>query len=253
MAKNTDIDNIDIQKVERIVSYLRGEMSHEEELKFMNELQANPELREDAISLARLSKGMKDVGEANDKSLKEAFLSVDEEVVGDIAKRVIEKSQSKDMTKTKVISFRKRYVSILSLAASVLFIVYFGLQYNDYRHTTLLGEQFATEYESSIMRGDKPSEAEKEIEVLVGNVYYNKELSYTVKRLAVLWEVSTLDTYNDYTDYASNIGWALATGYLKDNNKDDASTVLAKMGKIYDVDTAVGKRVRELQSKIINL
>lgn len=253
MAKNTDIDNIEIQKVDRIVSYLRGKMSHEEESKFMDDLQADPELKENAVSLARLSKGLKDVGEANDKSLKEAFLSVDEGAVGDIAKRVIEKSQSKYKTKIKVIPFRKRYVSILSMAASVLLIVYFGSQYNDYRHTTLLGEQFATEYESSIMRGDESSEAGKEIEVLVGNVYYNKELSYTVKRLAILWEVSTLDTYNDYTDYASDIGWALATSYLKDNNKDDASAVLAKMGEIYDIDTAVGKRVRELQSKIINL
>ena len=75
----------------------------------------------------------------------------------------------------------------------------------------------------------------------------------TLKRLTVLWEVSTMDTYNDYTNYAPEIGWALATGYLKDNNRDDARMVLEKMAKLYEEDDAMGKKVRELLEKISKL
>ena len=34
--------------------------------------------------------------------------------------------------------------------------------------------------------------------------------------------LSTMETYNDYTDFSSEIGWNLAIAYLKDNNKKDA-------------------------------
>ena len=81
----------------------------------------------------------------------------------------------------------------------------------------------------------------------------NKDLDNTLKRLAEHWEDSTSDTYSDYSDFAAEIGWALATGYLKDNNKKDASAVLEKMAELYGADTDMGKRVRELQDKIAKL
>jgi hypothetical protein len=103
------------------------------------------------------------------------------------------------------------------------------------------------------VRGDEQPEVTKELETLINNVYNNKDLGSTLKRLAILWEVSTLDTYNDYTNHAPEIGWALATGYLKDNNRDDARVILEKMAMLYDEDDAMGKKVRELLEKISEL
>jgi hypothetical protein len=62
-----------------------------------------------------------------------------------------------------------------------------------------------------------------------------------------------METYNDYSEFAPEIGWALATGYLKDNNKDDAKEVLDKMAKLYEEDDAMGKKVRELLEKLSEL
>ena len=100
------------------------------------------------------------------------------------------------------------------------------------------------------MRGEEQLEVTKELETLINNVYNNNDLDATLKRLTVLWEVSTMDTYNDYTNHAPEIGWALATGYLKNNNRDDARVVLEKMAKLYDKDDAMGKKVRELLRKL---
>lgn len=238
-----DFNDIELQQEERILSFLYGKMTAEEEALFQNDLQKDPSLKEKAISLARLAKGLSQVGNENDQLLKEALLSSDEETIKNIAKKATLGNQS---TTKKVIPFKK-YATILSIAASLLFIVYIGFQYNDYRNTLDLGDQYAMKFESSIARGDENPDVSKEIEILINNVYNNTDLSATLKRLAILWEISTLDTFNDYTEYAPQIGWALATGYLKDNNKKEASAVLERMLKLYKDDPIMGEKVRDLQ------
>lgn len=245
---NKEINDIEIQQEERIISFLQGKMTAEEEATFQNDLQKDPAFKEKAISLARLAKGLSQVGSENDKLLKEAFLSSDESTISKIAKQATMDNQA---TSKKVIPFMK-YATILSIAASLLFIVYFGFQYNDYRNTLALGDQYAMKFESSIARGNENTDVSKEIEFLVNNVYNKTDLNATLKRLAVLWELSTQDTYNDYTEYAPQIGWALATGYLKDNNIEDASAVLEKMAKLYNDDPAFSKQVKELKEKVVN-
>ena len=240
---NEKINNIELLQEERIMSFLQGGLSPEEELEFQDELKKDPSLKEKAINMARLIKGLSQVGVDNDRVLKEAFLSSDEETI----KKIVEQATSVDNkeSKAKKISYRK-YAAILSMAASLLFIIYMGFLYHDYSKTTTLGEQYATKFETSIVRGEENPIINEELETLVNNVYYKKDLGKTLKRLAVLWELSTQDTYNNYTDYAPQIGWALATGYLKDNNKEEALAVLEKMRKIYDADTVMGKKVRGL-------
>jgi hypothetical protein len=105
-----------------------------------------------------------------------------------------------------------------------------------------------------ISRGaDSPSEAEKKLENLFNDVKDDRNIKDAIHELSLCWEVSTLETYNDYTDYSAEIGWNLAIAYLKDNNRRDALTVLAKLAVLYDADTVVGKQVRELQQKIKDL
>jgi len=247
MDNKNEINQLELQEEDRILSYLQGKMTHEEESAFIEELEINNNLKAKAISMARLAKGLSQVGEENDNVLKEALLSVDEGTIRAIAK------QATDNTTSAERSFRFKFVTLLSMAAAILLMVYLGFSYKNYRETVALGEQYATSYETSVMRGDEQPEVTKELEMLVNNVYNNKDLGVTLKRLAVLWEVSTMDTYNDYTNYAPEIGWALATGYLKDNNRDDAKEVLEKMTKLYEEDDAMGKKVRELLEKISKL
>lgn len=245
-----DINNTELQQEERIMSFLRGKMTEAEEAIFMDDIQKNAEFKAKAIILARLAKGMSQVGMENDKVLKEAFLSSDVDNIKIIAKRTVNsESTSKH---AKKVPFRK-LASILSIAASLLFVVYLGFWYNEYNKTIILGEQYAMKYEKSNIRGAEQAEVSDEVETLINNVYNNTDLEETLKRLSVLWEVSTMDTYNDYTEYAPIIGWALATGYLKDNNKDEAKNILKKMAKLYADDDALRKKVSELLMKIEQL
>ena len=261
MDNNQNINQAELQQDERIMLYLQGKMTANEEKLLMDDLQKDPDFKAKAINMARLVKGIKQVGDEKDRILREALLAVDESAVRDIALQTTEQTievesaaYTLDQNKqTKSVPFNKRYATILSIAASLLFVVYFGFQYYDYSKTTSLGEQFASPYDTSIVRGDEQPAIEAEVHGLIDNVYNNKNLDSSLKRLAVLWEVSTLETYNDYTDYAPEIGWALATGYLKGNNKEEASEVLAKMITLYDAETVIGRKARELHNKIADL
>jgi len=260
MDNMKDINELELQQEERIMTFLQGKMSSEDEIAFMEELNNDEEFKAKAISIARLAKGINQVGQERDGILSEALLSVDKDAIRSIAKETIDHTMesaayiaTKEPTKSKTTPSKRKYATILSIAASVLLIFYIGILYNDYSKTLALGEQYATAYESSTVRGDEQPEVTKELEMLINNVYYNMDLGPTLKRLAVLWEVSTMDTYNDYTNHAPEIGWALATGYLKDNNRDDARVILEKMAMLYDEDDAMGKKVRELLEKISEL
>ena len=261
MDNNQNINQAEIQQGERILLFLQGKMTADEESLLMDDLQKDADFKARAINMARLAKGINQVGEEKDRILKETLLSVDESAVRDIAQQTTEQTIAAESAaytldqnkQTKIVSLNKKFASILSIAASLLFVVYFGFQYYEYSKTSLLGEQFASPYDTSIARGDKQPAIEAEVHELIDNVYNNKDLDSSLKRMAVLWEVSTLETYNDYSDYAPEIGWALATGYLKDNNKADASEVLAKMVILYDAETAIGRKARELQNKIADL
>ena len=255
-----DRNDIEIQQEERIMYFLRGKMREVEETEFMNDLKNDAELKDRAISIARLTKGISQVGSENDKVLKEAFMSSDELAIRNIAEHVTtldqyQESAAIQSSKEKIgaMKFKRKYANILSIAASILLIVFLGFTYYSYNKNTSLGDQFAMMHETSVARGGESTKAEVEVEELVNNVYNNKDLNKTLERLAVLWEVSTMETYNDYTEFAPEIGWALATGYLKDNNKDDAKEVLDKMSKLYEEDDAMGKKVRELLEKISEL
>ena len=247
MDKKNEINQMELQQEDKILSFLQGKMTQEEESSFIEELEKDPDLKVKAISMARLAKGLSQVGEERDKILKEAMLSVDEETVRNLAKQTTKNTvSSKKSSKFNV-------ATLLSLAASILLIVYLGFSYNDYRKTVALGDQYAKAYETSTIRGDEMPEVTQELEILINNVYNNEDLSATLEQLSFFWEVSTMNTYNVYTNYAPEIGWALATGYLKDNNRHDAKEVLDKMATLYEEDDPMGKKVRELQKRIADL
>ena len=234
MAK---IDNIiqekDLFNDERISRYMEGKMNADEESSFMEELKNNDNLRNQAIAQARLVKGMKQV----DEELKDAFREADEQTIRRIAK---EASGSK-----------KSSTRWLAIAASIVFIVFVGFKSYDYYDTTSLGREYANTFPTStIIRGEANADVDTELTTLFNNVAEGKDLDNTTSRLKTLWKLSKQDTYNDYTDYAPYIGWNLAIGYLRNYEKAKARNVLSEMETIYDNETIIGKKVRELINTI---
>lgn len=268
-----DINNIDpilLEQDERIEAYLKGQMSVDEEQLFLKELEEKPELKEKAIVTARLIKGLKKVGAEQDKDIRGAFLASSEEGVATVAKRITRietaayipsvnayKRQSEPDSSEMVVKKSKnrslRKVSIwLSIAASLVFIVWLGFEYNDYRTTTGLGEEYGNVFSSSmIARGaESPTETEKKLEPLFANVKNGENLDNVIHELNLCWELSKMDTYNDYTDYSAEIGWNLAIAYLKDNNKKEAKVVLEKLIETSEEGSAISVKAKELLNEL---
>lgn len=239
MKNDRDISRVDLLDEERINSFLRGEMSSEDETLFMDELKSNEELRNKTVATARMAKAMKTVGEENDSLVKEALLTSDEHDIEMIVNNVTRK-------RSKVLTLR-----ILSVAASILILVISGWHYYDYRVTTGLGNEYEMMFESSsFVRGAEMGSIEKELKILFAKVKSGDDSDNTIKRLSLLWELSTMDTYNDYTDYAPQIGWNLAIAYLKNNDKANAIEVLTKLKSIAEDGTVIKNKCIELNNKL---
>lgn len=244
---NIDINNIDsklLEEDDRIVAFLKGQMSAEEEKKFLKELEYNQELKEKAIITARLVKGMKDVGTEQDSDIQRAILASSRQDLESVTKKAVQK-------KARVLSFSKT-AKWLSIAASVICIVWFGFTYNSYRTTTALGNEYDDVFTSSmIVRGqESQTEAEKKLLELFSNVKENENIDKSIQELSLYWELSSMETYNDYTDYASEIGWNLAIAYLKNNDRKGAKIILGELMSTLDDESAIGMKAKELFSKI---
>lgn len=223
----------DLRNDDLIDRFIQGQMDGNEEKAFLEELNQNEELRERAILHARLVKGM---------------AQVDEEII----EAYSEAEDSSKNNKATVVSIDKKHSARwLAIAASIVFIVFVGFKSYDYYDTTSLGRKFANTFPTStIIRGETNADVDTELTILFNNVAEGKDLENTTSRLKALWELSKQDTYNDYTNYAPYIGWNLAVGYLRNYEKDMALNVLTEMETIYDNETIIGKKVREL-TKVI--
>lgn len=244
MSDNKIVTDKELQNDERISAYLRGKMDADEETAFKEELESNDELRSQAIAVAHLAKAMKQVGERQDEDIKEALLSSDEESVRKIAAEVTHKA--------KVVPLRRRLVKVVSLAACVLLLVGVGFQYYNFRTVTGLGDEYGSAFisEQSHSRGAENELVAKELAALYSNVQNGKDLDTTIKRLSVLWELSTMDTFNDYTNDASYIGWNLAIANLKNNDKAEAKEVLTKLINKTEDGSSVNVKAKELFEKV---
>ena len=221
-----------LDRDESISRYLKGLMSIQEETKFLADMESNEQLKQDAIAQARLVKGM---------------AQVDYELIQEL-KNTPKAKQTSSLRPPKII-FRKP-VTWLSVAASVLVLLFAGYKGYDYYDTTRLGMKYATAFPmETLVRGDTDSNVDKELQTLFENVVERKDLSTTTKRLSELWEISNQETYNDYTDYAAYIGWYLAIGYLEDYEKDKAKQLLMQIQN-RDFSDVMVTNVNNLLNKI---
>ena len=223
----------DLLNDERISRYMQGKMNANEESAFMEELNNNEDLRNQAIAQARLVKSMKQV----DEELKDAFRQSDDQTIRRIA--------------NKAIGIKKHSARWLAIAASIVFIVFVGFKSYDYYDTTSLGREYANTFPTStIIRGEVNEDVDAELSTLFNNVAEGKDLENTTSRLKTLWELSKQDTYNDYTDYSPYIGWNLAVGYLRNYEKAKAKDILKEIEKMYPKETTMGNKARILHKKI---
>lgn len=216
---------------ERIECYLKGRMTPTEESQFVELLKSDKELRERAKIQAQLIQAMRYV----DIETVKAFQNTDDASIRNIAR------------KRNVISIRHW----MAVAASVLVTFLIGFKSYDYYSVTSIGKEYATAFAiSSQLRGDADTDTQSELEALSKNVENGYDMDSTIVALEQLWQKANQDTYNEYTDYAPNIGWNLAMAYLQNYEKEKAKTVLVKLQEDYPVGTAMGDRIQEIIDKL---
>lgn len=246
--KNISIDD-------RIARYLRGEMPQDEANEFLHDLKNREDMKdvlEQALATAYLAKAVKEVGEQQDAGIIAALKSIES-----FEETTLKYSFAALIAGLKGITSEKRkhrivkFAYALAAAASIAIIATVG--YNQYeRHQVIaLGKEYAltlSPIAEEYHRGDT-STAGEEIIALTANVRNQENLEQTIDRLSRLWALSKSDTYNDYTDFAPEIGWTLAIAHLENNDKNAAVSVLTQITALYP-ETAICHKANELLKKL---
>ena len=274
--KNISIDD-------RIARYLRGEMPQDEANEFLHDLKNREDMKdvlEQALATAYLAKAVKEVGEQQDAGIIAALKGIDTEAATEVANNASAKRKHRVDRFAACLSFgaatvacpsidteaatevankasekRKhrivKFAYALAAAASIAIIATVG--YNQYeRHQVIaLGKEYAltlSPFAEEYHRGDT-STAGEEINALTANVRNQENLEQTIDRLSRLWALSKSDTYNDYTDFAPEIGWTLAIAHLENNDKNAAISVLTQITALYP-ETTICYKANELLKKL---
>ena len=222
MDKNDDIfmDVID----ERIEAFLRGEMSVEEEVTFKQEIRQNPELRNRAMAMTSLIKGL----QAQNTAKEIAIIK-------------------ENTAKSRVRPFLWWTTSI-----AAVFAIIFGL-YKDYRYRMLDAtvSPYYSEYDMiDISRGDLDSATTAHLYDLFIQIQENRSVSDIIRELEPIY--NSLDAAFTYNAFANDIAWNLALAYIKDDQIDKAISILQKL-KADNPDTPICNKADDLIKKLQDL
>ncbi len=222
MDNNDNIltDGID----ERIESFLRGEMSTEEEIVFKQEIRENPELRNRAMAMTSLIKGLHD------------------------------KNSSKEANIIKENTAKSKVRPLLWWACSVaaVFAIFFGI-YKEHRYRMLDAtvSPYYMEYDTyDISRGDVDSTTIAHLYGLFTQIRENRNVSNIIKELESIYK--SLDENFTYNAYANDIAWNLALAYVKNDQIDKAISILQKL-KDDNPETPIYNRADKLIKKLQDL
>ena len=222
MDKNDDIlmDGID----GRIEAFLRGEMSAEEEMVFRQEIKSNPELRNRAMTMTSLIKGLQAKNTAREKN-------------------VINENTAKS---------RVRPILWWACSVAAVFAIFFGI-YKDHRYRMLDAtvSPYYTEYDmTDISRGDVDSATVAHLYALFVQIQEKRYVSAFINELEPIY--ATLDEDFTYSAYSNDIAWNLAVAYVKDDQIDKAIPILEKL-KADNPDTPISVKAQELLKRLHQL
>ena len=219
MDKNNDIlqETIDA----RIESFLRGEMTPEEESTFKQEIQADSELRAHVRSTVALIRGIR--------------------------------NQNAEQEKTIIAKYdNSRIRSIMAWACSIAAVIAIFFSYSkDKRFNELssIVSPYYTEYSmSEYSRGDVDSATVAHLYTLFNNVKAQRNMSKIIKELEPIY--TNLDSDFTYSVYANDIAWNLALAYIKNDQIDKAINIL-KVVVADNPDTPIAVKASELKKKLL--
>ena len=218
MDKNNDILQEAIDA--RIDSFLRGEMTPDEESAFKQEIQADPELRAQVKATVALIRGIR--------------------------------NQNAEQEKTIIAKYDNRRVhSLLQWACSIAAVIAIFFGYSKDKRTNELSSivsPYYTEYSmSDISRGDVDSTTVAHLYIIFNNIKEQRYVSKYIAELELIY--ASLDQDFTYNVYANDIAWNLALAYIKNDQIKNAMPILNKL--IADnQDTPISSKAEKLLKTI---
>lgn len=254
MTVMSETDNNEMIRFDDLLlRYLKGEMSSAEEADFMAQLAADEQLRQKAIATARLAKAMREVGTAADRAVIAAMKAVSPAEVRAAAMGACGTEEEKRRP------WLKRMLPATAAAASVLLCAVGGYKYykhceqeQTYEQTVALGKEYVVCFRptAEITRG-KRDDLPRRLKYIYARLTGGRiDLQSIIATLEKMWTQSQSDTYNSCTDHAPEIGWMLASAYLRDGDRQKAMEVLDTLISTSPQGTAMGDKARELKAKI---
>ena len=221
MDKNNDILQQSID--DRINAFIRGMMTSEEESVFKQEIQSDPELRAQVLATVSLIKGIRSQNAEKERTLIQP--------------------QKKDKVRTLV---------WWATSIAAVFAIFFSYQ-KDRRFNELssIVSPYYTEYSmNDYARGDIDSTKVAHLYTLFNNIQKQRNVSNYISELEPIY--SSLEHDFTYSAYANDIAMNLALAYIKDDQIDEAITILQKI-KADNPDTPIYNKADELIKKLQDL
>jgi len=222
-----NITDQDIADDEKLMAYFRGELSAEDEAVFTERLKTDSALKERAIAVARLIKGLETEGAKRDnKIIKQNFGG-----------------------KPEVVKFHPWIAAAAAVLVGVCIV--FGVMFYNNQSLETLATQYQNEFPlSDFSRGSDDEVIVAKLQNLFNFVSEGQNLDNTIETLDNYWQQSLSETYNDFTNYSPQIGWNLAIAHLKNHDKSKAKDVLKTLIDNSEEGCKVRMKAEELMRKL---
>lgn len=264
MDKDKDIltDCVD----ERIESFLRGTMSSDEEEAFKQEIKSNPELRNRAMEMTALIKGVEEHGSMIESTIEYYYLdylrekmarkeACEKRARADLIDNELDETREFDAAKQIKVDdkkTRKFYFLWWACSAAAVCVIFFSV-FKAQRYRTLdeAISPYYTQYDSSnISRGDTDSTIIIHLYSLFEQIQKQGNMTNVIKELEPIY--ASLNSDYTYHPYANDIAWNLALAYIKDDQIDKAIPILEKL-KEENQDSPISVKSDELLQRIKDL
>ena len=242
---------------ERIESFLRGNMSAEEEEAFKKELKDSPELRCRAMEMTALIKGLQTSESKNQESIISSVETTGNKYAWGRFKRTLndlasdEEEQNVENRVKEKNSQKSHFIWWACSAAAVCVIFFSIFKAQRYRTLDETISPYYTQYDiSDISRGDTDSTTVVHLYSLFEQIQTQRNVTNVIKELESIY--ASLNSDYSYHPYANDIAWNLALAYIKDDQIDKAIPILEKL-KEENQDSPISVKSDELLQRIKDL
>ena len=230
MSNNTDEIKFN-EMDERIERFLRGQMTPEEETQFHEDINNNPDLREHALVVSSLIKGLRFSEFISDYSVIRSVQKQSEEPLRHCGMEIADdEEETPPEEPKKPNNLRRLIIWSSSIAAALALVIGYNFYAESARYAQV-NEMLSPYYEhydpTSLSRGDADSVTIAHLYTLFNRIQDEKDMKDIIAELEHIY--ASLDDDFTYYPYANDIAWNLALAYVKDNQTDKAISILRKI------------------------